>query len=83
MDEFGYHDLERSALGFVLEDERWPVFLAWCRANGTSPEIRAWLEAGPDLEKWRREYLRHSPEPVIRALADSPSSLRSLTTAAP
>jgi hypothetical protein len=66
----------------VLEDESWPVFLAWCRAQGISPEIRAWLEAGPDLETLRDEYLRHSPNPLIRALADSPSSLRSLTTAA-
>ncbi len=63
-----YHDIERMALGFVLEDESWPVFLAWCRENGFSDEIRAWLEAGPDLKEVQLEWLRHSPDPARRAM---------------
>jgi hypothetical protein len=68
--EFGYHELERVALGFVLEDETWPVFLEWARTNHVSPEAHAWLEAGPDLAKVRSDYCLHSPDPRIRALAD-------------
>jgi hypothetical protein len=67
--EFGYHELERSALGFVLEDESWPVFLAWFRVQPVSPEADAWLEAGPDLAKARNEWVAHSPDPGIRELA--------------
>jgi hypothetical protein len=69
MSEFSYHDIERSALGFVLEDEIWPVFIEWCRVNNVSSECHDWLEAGPDLAAIRREYLLHSPDPAIRALA--------------
>jgi hypothetical protein len=69
MGGFGYHDLERAALGFVLEDESWPVFLEWCRVQHVSAESHDWLEAGPDLDAIRRDYLRHSPDPAIRALA--------------
>lgn len=69
--EFGYHDLERAALGFVLEDESWPVFLEWCRVQHVSPESHAWLDAGPDLEKARCEYLAHSPDLYWRGLATS------------
>jgi hypothetical protein len=65
----GYHDVERMALGFALEDETWPVFLEWARRNGWSAELREWLAAGPDLDGIRREYLSHSPDPVIRAMA--------------
>lgn len=36
MSEFGYHGLERAALGFVLEDETWPAFLQWMRENHVS-----------------------------------------------
>jgi hypothetical protein len=63
--EFGYHDLEHAALGFVLEDESWPVFLAWCRANQVSAACHAWLEAGPDLERHRRQYITHSRLPPL------------------
>lgn len=72
MSEFGYHDLERAALGFVLEDESWPVFLEWCRAQHVTPELHDWL-AGPDLEAARRDYLRHSRNPAIRALSGGES----------
>ena len=64
---FGYHDLERAALAFVLEDETWPVFLEWCRVNHVTPEAHAWLEAGPDLAAMRRQWAAHSPDPDIRA----------------
>jgi hypothetical protein len=70
--EFGYHDIERSALAFVLEDESWPVFLAWFRQNHTSVESHDWLESGPDLEAIRRDYMLHSPDPRIRSLAGAP-----------
>jgi hypothetical protein len=64
-----YHDIERMALGFALEDEMWPVFLEWVRANHVSGKAHDWLLAGPGLERIRREYLAHSPDPVIRALS--------------
>lgn len=67
--EFGYHDLERSALGFVLEAETWPVFLAWARKQGQSPEIRAWLDEGPDLGEARKLWAEHSPDVLIRLQA--------------
>jgi len=69
MGEFSYQDLERSALGFVLETESWPVFLAWFRAQHVSPEAHDWLEAGPDLEKIRADWAAHSSNPLIRLLA--------------
>jgi hypothetical protein len=69
MSEFGYHDIERIALGFALEDETWPVFVEWCRENHISAESHAWLKAGPDLQALRVEYLRHSPDPAVRAVA--------------
>ena len=71
MEELGYHELARSALSFVLEDESWPVFLAWARTQAVSAEAMAWLEAGPDLEQVRREYLQHSPDPYWRAVGNS------------
>jgi hypothetical protein len=69
-EEFGYHDLERASLGFILEDETWPVFLEWMRRNHITPAAHAWLEDGPDLGKLRRQYVTHSPDEKIRALAD-------------
>ena len=69
-DGFGYHDLERAALAFALEAETWPVFLAWCRDTHISHESHCWLESGPDLAEIRHEWLRHSPDPDVRALAD-------------
>ena len=68
MSEYSYHDLERGALAFALEDESWPVFLEWCRQAHVSPEMHAWLEAGPDLEQARSDWLAHSPDPILRAL---------------
>jgi hypothetical protein len=67
--EFGYHDIERSALAFVLEDESWPVFIEWCRVQHVSDEAHDWLEAGPNLNAVRRDYMLHSPDPEIRGLA--------------
>ena len=69
-DGFGYHDLERAALGFVLEAETWPVFIAWAQDTRNSTEVGIWLESGPDLNAIRREWLRHSPDPDVRTLAD-------------
>jgi hypothetical protein len=63
VNDFGYHQIERAALAFVLEDESWPVFLAWFQANHVTAESDAWLKAGPDLEKVRGEWLKHSPDP--------------------
>jgi hypothetical protein len=68
VNDFGYHQIERGALAFVLEDENWPVFLAWCQKYG-SAESDAWLKAGPDLEKIRDEWLKHSPDPYWQEMA--------------
>jgi hypothetical protein len=66
MAEFGYHALERSALGFVLEDETWPVFLEWARGNHLSRESRDWLVSVPDLNALRLQWAAHSPDPLVR-----------------
>jgi hypothetical protein len=68
MSEFGYHEIERAALAFVLENETWPVFLAWAKVQHVTSESHAWLETGPDLEKLRDEWCQHSPDPDIQAL---------------
>lgn len=68
--EFGYHELERCALAFVLEDEAWPVFLAWAAAHHVTSALHDWLAAGPDLERYRGEFLAHSPEFYWRAVAE-------------
>lgn len=65
MSEFNYHDLERAAAAFVLEDETWPMFLEWMEANRTSHAAREFV-ASPDLAGMRREWIRHSPVPGIR-----------------
>lgn len=67
--EFGYHELERCALAFVLEDESWPVFLAWARHHHVSAAAHDWLESGPELAEYRAQFLEHSPEPHWRAVA--------------
>lgn len=68
MSGIGYHDIERAPLGFVLEDQTWPLFLEWMRVSHVSGEAHDWLAAGPDLDGIRREYLAHSPDPAIRSL---------------
>lgn len=67
-DSFGYHELERAELAFTLETETWPIFIEWMRKCHVTSESHAWLEAGPDLEAVRKEWLIHSPDPVIRSL---------------
>jgi hypothetical protein len=68
--ELGYHDLERMALGFVLETETWPVFVEYVRSNHVSAEAHYWVEHPPDLTEIRRLYLQHSPDPVWRRLGE-------------
>lgn len=71
MDKYGYDELQRDALGFILESEMWPVFLQWVRNNVISDVGRQWLEtAPPELHKWRVEWMHHSPDPQLRAVAE-------------
>ncbi len=56
-----YHDLARAALGFVLEDETWPVFIEWVRVSHVSGAAHEWAVA-PDLAVTRAEWMRHSPD---------------------
>lgn len=70
MDEYGY--LQRNALGFALETENWPAFLEWMRENAVLDETaRQWLDSADPADpiKWRVEWMRHSPDPDVRALA--------------
>lgn len=64
---YNYSDLERDAIGFILEDESWPVFLAWMRQNVNSEEAREWLNSNPNLETIRTIWMLHSPDEYIRA----------------
>jgi hypothetical protein len=70
---FGYHELERAALAFVLESETWPVFLAWAKQGENSLAVREWLNSNPSLNKHRQEWAAHSSDPVIRDLANDPA----------
>lgn len=67
---FGYDQLERAALGFVLEDETWPVFLAWLQTTHISPEAHTWLVSGPDVERWRDEWAARSESAFVRSLRE-------------
>jgi hypothetical protein len=69
--ELDYHDIARGALAFVLEDESWPVFLAWAREHHGTEAMHRWLETA-DLEATRNLFLAHSPDPYWRALAEAP-----------
>lgn len=59
---FGYHDLERAALGYVLEDENWAAFLQWFGECHVTVQSHEWLEANPNLDLMRLEYMLHGPE---------------------
>lgn len=54
-----YNDIQRIALGFVLETETWPVFMEWCRKNVNTDKCREWLERGPELRYVRDMYIDH------------------------
>ena len=69
MSDFGYPELSRAALGFALEDETWPVFLAWARVQHATPESHAWVETA-SLAATRSLWLANSPDPDVRALAE-------------
>ncbi len=66
MAEIGYHELERVALAFVLEDQTWPVFAEWVRTRPHSPKLISFVD-GADLDLMRREWLAHSDFPLVRA----------------
>lgn len=67
----GYHYLEHAALGFALEGETWPVFVEWFKANAVTDRGREWVAAAPDINEVRLEWMLHSPDPRIRALAET------------
>jgi hypothetical protein len=56
-----YDDVQRAALAYALGDLVWPMFLAWARDHSITQQFREWVEAGPDIEELRREWVRHSP----------------------
>ena len=66
-DDLLYDVVQRMALGFALEDETWPVFLAWMRDCNPDETARAWTETA-DLEGLRAQWIARSPEIIIRAL---------------
>lgn len=69
LDRLGYHDLQRIAMAYVLEDEHWPAFLDWILEQEQSDAVRQWLARKvPDLAELRRDWCRHSEVPAIRTL---------------
>ena len=66
-EDFGYHDLERAALGYVLADDVWPLFIEAARGEAATSAAVDYL-ATADLAEARRYWLLHSPDPRIRAL---------------
>lgn len=67
---FGYHNLERVAVAFILESETWPVFVAWARQHAISPEAIAYF-ARPDYEDAQYMYVLHSPDETVAAIAET------------
>lgn len=65
---YKYEDLERDAIGFILEDETWPVFLAWMQEYAVSKEAREWLNSSPNLEALRTIWMLHSPDEYLKAM---------------
>lgn len=63
---YSYNDLERDAIGFILEDESWPVFLAWMRQNVNSEAAAEWIKAA-DIGAVRTAWMMRSRDPIIRA----------------
>jgi hypothetical protein len=68
--ELSYQDIERAAVGYILEDEIWPVFVAWAMEHADTAAAVAWADSDPGPGVFRREWARHSPVPEIRAAAD-------------
>jgi hypothetical protein len=68
---FGYHELERAALAFALEDETWPVFLEWLREKHISAGAHQWLLMNPQVDDYRRLWLTHSPIESLQDLASA------------
>lgn len=64
-----YDHVQRMALGFCLEDETWLAFLDWVLKQSTSPAADQWAYT-VDVTSLRREWLRRSQMPLLRALAD-------------
>jgi len=65
---FGYNELARVALSFVLEDESWPVFDQYARMQPHSAELHAWLD-DEGLAGSRRAWMLNSPDEAIREAA--------------
>lgn len=57
--EFSFHDFERVAAAFVLEDKTWTLFLTWLMGRPRSPRLEAWLRSGPAVDAVREQFLLH------------------------
>ena len=64
-----YHDIERAAVGFILEDEIWPAFVDWAMEHAETAAAMKWASDDPGPGEFRREWARYSPVPEIRAVA--------------
>ena len=71
----GYHDIERIALQYVLEDEVWPEFVNWVREYAKTQDAMDWAEMqDPDQQDLRLAYIAHHGTPMI-AVENPPGSL--------
>lgn len=68
-DSYGYHELTRSAVMFILEVETWPVFVEWARNNAVTTAAQHYFNGNPSLADARYWCMRHSPNDQIRANA--------------
>jgi len=57
-----YDELARAAFAFILEDETWPVFMAWCQQHHISEISHLWLMSKPSINEMRRMWLDNSPD---------------------
>lgn len=62
---FGYRELERAALGFVLEPEMWGMFVHWMNLNHVSERAHDWLASAPTLMEVRELWIAHSLDDLV------------------
>ena len=65
---FGYHDIERAAMSFILETQIWPVFIKWLDEQAVTEEAREWANGEPNVAMYRRLWIEHCPDPVAKAI---------------
>jgi hypothetical protein len=62
-------ELARCALAFALEDETWREFVHWMNHTAVSLAAIAFATGEPDVNEWRREWVKTSKYPLVQYMA--------------